>query len=121
MIVKSIKNQKIIADKCFVAESFLDRFRGLIGKPKLSPGEGMLFPHCNSIHMWFMRFSIDVIFLKREQDGVEVRVRVSSVHEGVRPWRFFPLMDFSGSDTLELPSGVARQCGIVAGDEVCLS
>ncbi len=111
--VQILKTQAVIADECFVAESLLDRTRGLIGRKGLTPGQAMLFPKCNSIHMWLMGFSIDVVFIR---EG-----RVSSVHADVRPWKMLPLLDWRGKDALELPSGTIRRLDISRGDELCIS
>lgn len=100
----------------------MSRLRGLIGRPGLAAGEGLLFPKCNSVHMWFMRFPIDVVFIatRRNADGSLTRV-VSSVHENVRPWRALPLLDWRAKDALELPAGAIRAHAIGVGDELCLS
>ena len=76
--IQALKNQALIADKCHVAESFVSRFMGLMGKSGLEAGEGIWLRPCNSIHMWFMRFPIDVVFVSPRQgrDGstiLEVR------------------------------------------------
>lgn len=118
--VQSLKNQALIADKCHVADSFFDRLRGLIGRTGLAPGEGMFFPRCNDIHMWFMRFPIDVVFLSPGTNEREL-YRVSSVHRGVRPWRPRPLIDWKASDTLELPAGTIERFAIETGDELCIN
>ena len=120
--INLLKNQALIADKCFVAECFLDRLRGLIGMDKLAPGQGMLFPRCNNIHMWFMKFPIDVVFIRAEKrpDGTTAW-KVSSARENVKPWRLRPLMDWRASETLELPAGMVRKCAITAGDEICIN
>lgn len=120
--VKSLKSEAYLADKCQVADSYFVRLRGLIGRSGLRPGEGLLFPRCNSIHMWFMRFPIDVVFLRveKEADGRLVR-RVSSAHSNIRPWRIFPLTDWSSSETLELPVGAIARARLQAGDELCIS
>lgn len=120
--IRCLKNQAVIADKCFVAVRFVDRLKGLMGRSGLVPGEGMMFPRCNNIHMWFMRIPIDVVFVRTEKgrDGSLRRV-VSSTHESVRPWRPLPLADFRASDTLELPTGTIRRCELAAGDELVCS
>jgi uncharacterized membrane protein (UPF0127 family) len=117
--IKSLKNQQLIADKCHVAESFLDRLRGLIGKTRLDAGFGMLFPRCNDIHMWFMRIPIDVVFVK--STGAARVLRVTRVVESVKPWKLLPLRDGSASDTLELPVGTIQRCDIREGDELCIN
>jgi hypothetical protein len=120
--VQSLKNQSVLADKCYVADSFLDRLRGLMGKSELRSGEGMLLRPCRDIHMWFMKIPIDVIFLRPERNAEGGTVwKVSSAHENVRPWRALPLMDARAAETLELPVGTIRRCAITAGDELCIS
>ena len=100
----------------------MDRLRGLIGRTHLALGEGMLFPRCNNIHTWFMRRSIDVVFVhaKKYGGGESIWV-VSSVRECVSPWRVLPLMDGDSTETLELPEGTVRRCVINVGDELCIS
>lgn len=116
--IRSLKNQALIADKCIVARSFLTRLRGLIGRKELPPGEAMLFPACNDIHMWFMSIPIDVVFLRREKGSD--RWRIISAHADVPAWRALPLRDGKASETLELPAGTIQRCGLAAGDELCI-
>jgi uncharacterized membrane protein (UPF0127 family) len=120
--IQSLKNQEVIADKCLVAECALDRLKGLLGRSGLEPGEGMLFPKCNSVHMWFMRFSIDVVFVRKStrSDGTS-GLKVSKKFNEVRPWRLTPLFDWRATDTLELPRGTIERLGIEVGDELCIS
>src|SRR3954454_11011538 len=53
----------VVCARCIVATNPLTRMRGLLGRGTLPSGEGMLFPHTGSIHMFFMRFAIDAVFL----------------------------------------------------------
>lgn len=62
------------------AGTFWKRAIGLIGKPGLEPGHGLLIPGCGSIHTFFMRFPIDVIFLDSEN-------RVVRSVQDLKPWR----------------------------------
>jgi len=107
-----------LASSCIVAESFFTRLKGLIGRKSLNAGEGMFFPNCRDIHMYFMSIPIDVVFLKRESDR---EYRVSSVHSNVRPWRPLPLVDIKASETLELPVGVIDSLNLQRGEVLCLS
>lgn len=121
MQVQILKNQRVISDKCIVAKCFYTRLKGWMGRRSLDEGEGMLFPKCNNIHMYFMRIPIDVVFLRSEKraDGT-MQARVMSVHSDVQPWRALPLMDMSGTDTLELPAGSVQRHELRPGDELCI-
>lgn len=111
----NLKDHRIISDKCLVAESFFLRLRGWMGKTHAASGEGILFPKCTSIHMWFMSIPIDVVFLRVERE----RKVVTSVHS-VRPWKLLPISDARAHETLELPVGSIQRLGISAGDELCI-
>lgn len=121
--VVSLKNQCKIADRCSVAESALDRLRGLIGKKVFEKGEGLLLSPCNDIHMWMMSIPIDVVFLAMEyRKSNPVRIyRVTSIRENLQPWKLFPVHDRKANLTLELPIGTIRQNEILPGDDICIS
>ena len=90
-----------------VADSWWRRFRGLMGRPVLEEGEGMLLLDCNSVHTAGMRFPIDVAFL--DADG-----RVVRSIGGLGPWR----VGMGGREavhTLELPAGRLEATGTVPG------
>ena len=97
-----------IAELVEVASSPWSRFWGLMGRRELAPGHGLFIKPCSSIHMFFMRFPIDVVFLDR--DNVVVKV----VH-GIKPWRL--AMGGGGKNALELPAGTAAAAGISDGDQ----
>jgi len=101
-----------IAERVEVASNPWSRFWGLMGRRGLDPGHGLLIKPCSSIHMFFMRFPIDVVFLDR--DNVVVKV----VH-GIKPWRM--AMGDGGKNALELPAGTAAATGTAEGDQLDLS
>jgi len=110
-------DQQSIASRAEVADRFLSRLKGLIGKSSFDPGEGLLFPRCNSIHMWMMRIPIDVVFLrKRAAEWVIV-----SVHSGLKPWRPLPVSDSRADDVLELPEGTVHRFGLKSGEVLCIA
>lgn len=117
--VRLLKNQALIADKCTVAECFWDRLRGLIGKGELKPGDGMLLHPCKSIHMWFMKQDLDIVFIRQPESESNPWV-VTSTHLSIRAWRLHPLTDWQATGTLELPVGTIQRCAIAVGDELCI-
>ena len=100
---------KPVATHCRVARTPLARARGLLGRKKLTAGEGMLFPATRAVHTHFMRFPIDVVFLDR--DNCIVRIA-----ENVRPWRAVSCRQ--ARSVLELGSGCAANLGLREGDRV---
>lgn len=75
-----MNTKKIGAVEAEVAETMLERLHGLMGRPSLPAGKGMLILKCNCIHTFFMRFPIDATFFDKEGNVVKV-VR------NIRPWR----------------------------------
>jgi len=85
------------------------RFRGLMGRASLAPDEGMLFRPAGSIHMFFMRFPIDVVFCDRE-------LRVVKVVQDLQPWKTAGAR--GAKVVVELASGAAA--GLQPGDQLVL-
>ena len=116
--VQSLKNQAWVAERCYVAESFFSRLKGLIGTRAIPQGEGLLITRCNDIHMWFMSTPIDVVFVQKQGEQL---YRVSSVHAHVPPWKIIPLIDKNAHETLELPIHTIRRCQLDRGDALCIA
>jgi hypothetical protein len=98
---------KVLCERCEMPESAFLRARGLLGRSGLEPGEGMLIDRAGSVHMFFMRFPIDVVFLARDRTVVGVRHRLS-------PWRIAGARRAVAS--LELPAGRVAEVGVEKGD-----
>jgi len=92
-----------------VARGFWSRFRGWMGR-KPMPGTALLIYPCSSVHTFFMRTAIDVVFLS--SDG-----QVVKLIEGMRPWRVSPIV-FQAVAVLEMLAGDARKSGIREGERL---
>jgi uncharacterized membrane protein (UPF0127 family) len=101
----------VICERCEMPKSAFGRMRGLLGRSGLDPGDGMLIDSAPSVHMFFMRFPIDVVFLDRDW-------RVVGVRHGLRPWRVAGARGAVAA--LELPAGAASAAGIDEGDVLAL-
>ena len=82
------------------------RMRGLLGRDALEHGHGLLIPKTGSVHMFFMRFPIDAVFLDKE-------LRVRRVVADLQPWRI--AASRGARSVLELPAGAAAAAGIGVG------
>ena len=95
------------------------RFRGLMGRPTLPPGRGLFLTGTNGIHMFFMRFPIDAVFLgKPGDDGLRP---VRAVHRGLRPWTGLVPLVRGADGVLELPVGTFDASATAPGDLVRLA
>ena len=97
----------VVCDPCVVAETFGARLRGLLGRRALVNGEGLLIGRESSVHTFFMRFAIDVVFLDAE-------LRVLRVASNVGPWRLKACR--GARSVLELGAGEAAARGLAVGD-----
>jgi len=111
MITVESENGDVLCDRCLLADTPWTRLRGLLGRKRLDENEGLLIRPAGSVHTFFMRFPIDVVFLTRDDSVVKV---VS----GLRPWR---LAGARGARrTLELPSGGAARARVALGQRLVL-
>ncbi len=91
-----------------LADNFWTRLRGLIGRPPLKSGEGLLIRPSNSVHCFFMSYPIDVIYVSREDV-------VLKIDEAMKPWRIG--MPVSGARyVIEIPAGEAARRDVQPGD-----
>jgi uncharacterized protein len=100
----------LLADRAEEATRGLQRLKGLLGRDELPMGEGLLITPCNSIHMFFMRFPIDALFL--DAQGTVVKLFAA-----LPPWRATWIYPKARS-VLELPAGVAAASGTMEGDQL---
>ena len=100
------------------ARSLWARFMGLMGRRKLAPGEGLWLPSDASIHMLFMRFPIDAVFLARVDGPGRGAWRVVAIRERLRPWTGVVWFVRGARGCLELESGAAARVGLRPGDTV---
>jgi hypothetical protein len=98
----------VIGDKIAVADSFLTRFLGLMGKRSLAAGSGLWITPSSGVHTCWMRIPIDVVALDRN-------LRVVRIDHVVHPWRLCGL-SLKTHSVLELASGQILACGLEVGD-----
>jgi uncharacterized membrane protein (UPF0127 family) len=93
-----------------VAASMRDRVVGLLRTPEVLPGEGLLIERTASIHMFFMRYPIDVVFVDRAG-------RVTRTVSRLRPWRVV-WWARSARDCIELRAGALEGSGTQPQDQL---
>ena len=99
----------VVCEECLVAATPLTRMRGLLGRSSLPSGQAILLRPAASVHTFFMRFSIDVVFLDDE-------LRVVQIAADLRPWRAAGKR--GARAVLELPAGECERRGLRVGDQL---
>ena len=109
--LKTVESQ-VVCERCLVADSPWPRMRGLLGRRGLESGEGLLLKPAGSVHTFFMRFPIDVVFLSREGD-------VLKVARALPAWRLAGARRAKAA--LELGADEAERRGISVGTRLDLT
>ena len=99
----------VVCEECLVAATPLARMRGLLGRSSLPSGEGILLRPAASIHMFFMRFAIDAVFL---DDDLRV------LHIAPTRRRGRTAGKRGAKAVLELPAGECERRGLTVGDRL---
>ena len=110
-IINKTKNT-VLAENVVVADTPFSRVRGLLGKRELKPGEALIIKPCNSIHTFFMRFPIDVLFLNKDN-------RVIDVILSLKPFRLTAIY-FNAAFVVELPVGTIQSTSTHKGDTLLI-
>ena len=109
----NITKNNVVVENIIIADNFWTRMRGLMGRSKLRENEGLLLAPCNAVHMMFMRFPIDVVFLSN--DFVVVKIL-----DNLKPWRASPIVR-GAFKVIELEVGSAEKKRINIGDKLSLT
>ena len=107
MIQNSTRSAQV-AEQVEVAKGMLRRGLGLMGRRGWASSDGLVLSGCNSIHTFFMRMPIDVVYLDKSN-------RVLRADGAVRPWRVGPIV-WKAKTVVELPAGTIERTGTKAGD-----
>ena len=98
-IINKTKNT-ILAEDVIIADSVLQRMRGLLGKKEFNNGQAIILKPCDSIHTFFMKFSIDVLFVGRNNCVIKA---ISCL----KPFRLTGIY-FNARFAIELPAGTIQ-------------
>lgn len=92
-----------------MADTSAKRRTGLLKHDRLEPGDGLWIVPCESVHTFFMKFPIDLVYLDRDR-------KVKKIRHAVPAWRLSAC--FTAHSILELPAGTIRQTSTQKGDEL---
>jgi uncharacterized membrane protein (UPF0127 family) len=94
-----------------MADTSAKRRTGLLKHERLNPGEGLWIVPCESVHTFFMKFPIDLLYLDKQK-------KVRKIRHAVPAWRLS--MCLSAHSIVELRAGTLEQSGTQVGDEIAM-
>jgi uncharacterized membrane protein (UPF0127 family) len=107
--ITNTRNSQVIGERIRVADTFFARFRGLMLASEPAEGEGLLISPCNSIHMMFMRFPIDAIF-------IDAGNRIKALYRRLSPWLGISSIHRDACSVIELKAGSIDKAGVEIDD-----
>jgi uncharacterized protein len=108
VVVENRSRGRPLGDRIAVADGRWTRLRGLLGRPEPRTGEGLLIIPSRGVHMYGMRYPLDIIFL-------DPAGRVVALYPELRPWKRTRIHRDAGM-ALELPVGSIEESGTRVGD-----
>ena len=107
--VRNLTRETVLATSADVADTSAKRRTGLLKHQRLESGQGLWISPCESVHTFFMKFAIDLVYLDK-------RKKVRKVRHAVPPWRLSACL--AAHSVLELPAGSVALTGTVRGDQL---
>ena len=101
----------VLGEAVEVADTSEKRRVGLLKHARLEPGSGLWIVPCESVHTFFMKFPIDLVYLDKKR-------KVRKVRHAVPAWRLSACL--TAHSILELPAGTAEESGTMPGDELLI-
>jgi uncharacterized membrane protein (UPF0127 family) len=110
VIVRNSQRESLLGEAIEVADTSVRKVKGLLGRECLEDGQGLLFKGCSSLHTFFMRFPIDIVFLDRSCKVLKLARDVKPFKLVAAPWRAYY--------ALELPAGAITRSETRLGDRL---
>ena len=107
------RSGRVLAEQLEMPGTMFGRGLGLMFRKTLPAGRGMWLIPCNGIHMMFMNFPIDAVFLDRSE-------RVKKVYPRLPAWWGIVLLEWGAHSVLELPPGSTAGIDLVRGDQIVI-
>ena len=110
MPIVNLTRSTTLANSVEMADTPRKRMRGLLGRESMKEGNSLVITQCQSIHMFFMKFAIDVVFI----DGNK---KVVGLSKKIKPFMLSPIF-WKSACAIELPAGTIESTGTQVGDSI---
>lgn len=110
MKILNLTKNTVIATRVQKADTILSRMTGLLTRRAIAEDEALIITRCKSIHMFFMKFAIDVIFVDRKNT-------IAGIVEDIKPFALSPTF-YKSNYAIEGPAGMIKRSRCAVGDLV---
>ena len=110
-LINQTKNT-VLAEDVFIANTPFKRIKGLLGEKILLPDQAIILDPCNSVHTFFMRFAIDILFVDKDYKVVKALSELNPNKITRIYWH--------SSRVIELPAGRLNLTNTQAKDQLQL-
>ena len=111
IVVRNQTRNTVLADAAELADTPARRRTGLLKHDRLEPGQGLWIVPCESVHSFFMKFPIDLVYMDKQK-------KVRKVRHKMLPWRMSAC--FTAHSILELPAGAVANSSTQKGDQLVI-
>ena len=112
LTIANLTRGTVLGDRIEVADTSRTRNKGLLGRTGLPQGGGLWIVPCQSVHTFFMKFPLDLVYIDRQN-------RVKKVRRAVPAWRLSACL--SANSIVELPAGAIERSRTAPGDQLSFS
>lgn len=106
--LRNLTKDIMILNDIIIAQDFFSRLKGLLGKKSLEKDQGLILRPCNSVHTVGMKFSIDVVFVNKDN-------KVLHIIKNMKPYKFSPIIK-KASYVIETSRGTISDENLEVGD-----
>jgi uncharacterized protein len=120
LAARNVSRGTVLAERLEDGSSFWAKFMGLMGRASLQHGDGLWLPGESAIHMLFMRFAIDAVFVAKPASGTDGTRKVVALRRALPRWRGVVWQAAGASGVIEVPVGTIDASGTAVGDEIAI-
>jgi uncharacterized membrane protein (UPF0127 family) len=120
LVARNVARGSVLASRLETATGLWARGMGLMGRAAIPADGGLWLGGTNGIHMMFMRFPIDAVFVGKSIAAEGGARPVLSVHHRLRAWTGIVPLVRGADGVLELPVGAIERSGTVVGDRILM-
>lgn len=103
-----LRNGDVLIPHIDITCTFWERFCGLMFRRSIADGYGLLIKPCNQIHMFNMKFPLDIIYLSVDNTVVHI-------DRDIKPWQIGKLIK-DAAGVIEVNTGTCERLHISTGD-----